>query len=134
MKSLLKLMSEKNKFKHIASHFFCAFLLLLFVVSKFVSSAHGFSHLSGAASIKAASHDQNFLEKLIFSHSQERSAKIDHCFLCSFSNSQNQISLSPNLFLALTFFILIFFSRNFNRVKLSYLRSSSLSRAPPANS
>lgn len=128
-------MSEKNKIKHIARHFLLPLLLLLFVASKSVSLLHAFSHNSDeTASVKVLQHDQSFFEKIIFSHEKKSAKNSDDCFLCSTAHLQNQILLFSAVIFVAAIFYLTFFSRIFDRVKVSYLRSSSLSRAPPANS
>jgi hypothetical protein len=128
-------MSEKSKIKHIARHFLVPLLLLFFIASKSVSLLHVFSHNSvESASVKALQHDQSFFEKIIFSHEKKSAKNFDSCFLCSTANFQNQILLFSAVIFVAAIFYLTFFSRIFDRVKISYLRSSSLSRAPPANS
>ena len=134
-KSLKRFMSEKSKIKHIARHFLLPLLLLFFIASKSVSLLHAFAHNSvETASIKVLQHDQSFFEKIIFSHEKKFAKNSDDCFLCSTANFQNQTLLFSAVIFTATIFYLTFFSRIFDRVKVSYLRSSSLSRAPPANS
>jgi hypothetical protein len=128
-------MSEKNKIQHIARHFLILLLLLFFIASKSVSLFHVFSHNSvETASVKVLQHDQSFFEKIIFSHEKKSAKNSDGCFLCSTANFQSQILFFSAVIFAAAIFYLTSFSRIFDRVKVSYLRSSSLSRAPPANS
>ncbi len=75
--------------------------------------------------------ETNFLDNIIFAHEKSADKKAPHCLFCSVSNFQNQISLAPNVALAMIFFYFIFSLRNFDRVKLSYLLSVKSSRAPP---
>ena len=134
-KSLKGSMPEKSKIKHIARHFLLPLLLLFFIASKSLSLLHVFSHNSvETASAKVLQHDQNFFEKIIFSHEKKSAKNFDDCFLCSTANFQSQILLFSAVIFAAAIFYLTFFSRIFDRVKVSYLRSSSLSRAPPINS
>jgi len=135
-------MSVKNKITKITNKF-TAFakiaLLFCFVASASISLLHSFSHqvntsVEGSV-VKVSTHKENFFQKLIFSHNGKPLTKNFHdCFLCSFSNSQNQALISADLFFFTAAFFLVFALRFFDRVKLSYLLSSSYSRAPPRRS
>ena len=115
---------------------FTAFLLLLFIASKSVALLHSFSHSPLVTHEISSSENKNsFFSEIIFSHSQKQPAKnVEENCLWSAFNLQNQ----SNFFAALTFsfaaFSLIFFTRFFDRSKISYLFSSYLSQAPPLNS
>lgn len=114
---------------------FTAFLLLLFVASKSVALLHGFAHFSQTSKKITEIENKSFFSQIIFSHSQKESSKnSEESCLWSAFNLQNQ----SNFFAALTFsfaaFSLIFFTRFFDRSKISYLFSSYLSQAPPLNS
>jgi hypothetical protein len=100
----VKVQSKFTKFLVIA-------LLTIFVAAKTTALVHSFSH-----------HQINF--------SHEKSAH-HNCEICAFANFQNQILSAPNFAFVAIAFCLIFLARKFNRVKLSFLLSSYLSRAPP---
>ncbi len=107
--------------------FVTAFLLMLFVLSKTVVLVHAYSHQENFAPAT----QKSFLEKIFFSHEKSSSKKAENCFLCAFSNFQNQISLAPNLIFSAAILYLAFALRKFDRIKLSYLLSSKAPRAPP---
>lgn len=115
--------------------FLVATLLILFVFSRGISLIHNFLHQelnSSETNSLATSHlEQSFFAKLIFAHEKSSDKKFSHCLLCSFSNSQNQITPLANLIFCVAAFYLAFASRKFDRVKLSYLLSSKAPRAPP---
>ena len=116
--------------------FLVAILLILFAVSKSILLVHTFSHQEINAQesrlVAVSQLEQNFFEKIIFAHEKSTGKKSEHCFLCSFSNSQNQITLPASLFFCVAAFYLAFASRKFDRVKFAYLLSNSAPRAPPA--
>ncbi len=118
------MINQKHKFAILC-------LLTFFILGKFFVLLHSFSH-SNQPSNLILSENKNFIEKIIFSHDKNKSHKnFDDCVLCSFSNLQNQIFLTDNIFFFSSFFILIFALRFYNFSKLSYLLTSKLSRAPP---
>ncbi len=108
--------------------FVTAFLLMLFVLSKTVALVHAYCHQENSA----PAIEKSFLEKIFFSHEKSSNKKAENCFLCAFSNFQNQISLAPSLIFSAAIFYLAFALRKFDRIKLSYLLSSKAPRAPPA--
>ncbi len=126
---------SKIKIHSKITKFFLAITLLLFVASGSLALLHTFSHQEVRAAestvVKASSLQQNFFEKIIFAHEKSSGKKSENCFLCSFSNSQNQIALAPNFIFCAAAFYLAFALRSFDRVKLSYLLSSKAPRAPP---
>ena len=130
--------NRQNKLKH----FFAAFFLASFAVASVSLAVHGFSHKINFADKNISSVKDNFLEsskfvtELQIFANDKSAAKHDlsHCSLCFLSIVQNNI-----LFLAAQIFTVAAFSlflvwRNFNRVKLAYLSSSFLARAPPFSS
>lgn len=124
----------KTKITHISRNFLAKNLaiaaLILFVASQAISLTHSLSHQGFSAFAK-----ESVLAKIFFAHGAEKnSGTTQHCFVCAIAEIQNHFFASPNLVFLPAVFYLIFFTRNFNRVKLAYLRSSNTSRAPPANS
>ena len=123
----------KEKIKSISKYLLLPALLVLFVASRTLLLAHSFSHQEFQDS-KTVAHEQNFLEKVIFSHlgeSDDLVKKAQSCSLCALSNLQNQLLVFGAQVFALIAFYLAFISRDFNRVKLAYISSSYSSRAPP---
>lgn len=104
------------------------FLLAFFVLSKTVALLHAYSHQENGAPTVT----KTFLEKIFFGHEKSSNQKSENCFLCAFSNFQNQISLSANLIFSAAVFYFGFTLRKLPRVKLSHLLSSKAARAPPA--
>lgn len=96
---------------------FVVLLLALFVAGSSFSMLHAFSHHTSV--VENSSNDKN------------PEQKSTHCLFCFFSNFQNHINLTPQLFFCVAAFYLAFISREFDRVKLSYLLSSNAPRAPP---
>ena len=131
----------KEKAKYISKNFLLPIFLVLFVAGRSVLLVHSFSHqefdqgISGSKKTQQVTiQDKNILEKIIFFHSgnsSDSSKKAADCSLCALSNLQNQVLFSAVFAFAITAFYLAFISRDFNRVKFSYLLSSYSSRAPP---
>lgn len=105
--------------------------LTLFILSKSLVLLHDFSHQNSLSFNSTKSLDnQSFLAKIF--HENKKSGKnFNDCFLCSFLNFQNQISVSSKFFFAASAFVLIFAYRFFDSSKLSFLLNSFSSRAPP---
>jgi hypothetical protein len=92
-------------------------VLVLFIAGQGISLAHSFSH-----------YEFSTKEQPLKKHHSES------CALCFSANFQNQIFANTALTFCLAIFYLTFFTRFFDRVKLSYILSSKSSRAPPFNS
>lgn len=125
----------KNKLKFVFwyKYFLLPLLLALFISSKAILFAHSLSH-QFQHSNNFVTAENSILEKIISSHFAnfaDASKKAEDCSLCELWNLQNQIVPVAVTIFAITAFYLAFISRDFNRVKLSYLLSSYSSRAPP---
>ena len=95
-----------------------AALLAIFVAGQFLALSHSFSH-----------------QESLVKTSQElphQDHKASDCILCSFASSINNIAIFTLVTFSAISFYLAFARRKFSRVKLSYLLTSNLSRAPPA--
>jgi hypothetical protein len=131
----------KEKAKYISKNFLLPILLVIFVAGRSVLLVHSFSHqefnqgINGSKKIQQVTiQDKNILEKIIFVHSgnsSDSAKKAADCSLCTLSNLQNQVLFSSAFAFVVMAFYLAFISRDFNRVKLSYLLFSYSSRAPP---
>ena len=109
---------------------FLVFFLVFFAAYKSVVFLHSFSHLSKEISISQGN-EGGLLKQMIFGHSKNHHKNNYDCILYSAFNLQNNLLLSIFDFAILSYFM-IFFTRFFSRVKLSYLLSSYYSQAPPA--
>ncbi len=111
----------KAKIKHNYQNILTAAILILLVATQIFAVAHKFSHHSAA--------------NIEITQDQPTKQHNDHaCVWCFSSNLQNQILLTASFIFLAAYFYLTFFTRNFNRVKASYLLSSKSPRAPPLNS
>ncbi|MBU6338445.1 MAG: hypothetical protein KGQ36_00505 [Rickettsiales bacterium] len=122
------------KSKSITKYFLLPLLLALFISSKAVLFAHSLSH-QFQHSNNFVTAENSILEKIISSHFAnfvDASKKAENCSLCELWNLQNQILPVALAVFTILAFYLAFISREFNKVKLSYLLSSYYSRAPPA--
>ena len=122
-----------KKQRSIYKYFLLPIFLVLFVTCKAVLFFHSFSHQLPVKNY-VINVENNIIEKIIsthFANFTDSSKKAENCSLCEISNFQNQLLPFTYLFLAILAFYLAFVSRDFNRVKLSYLLSSYSSRAPP---
>lgn len=105
----------KAKNQHNFVKIFIAAILAIFVAGQFLVLSHSFAHNEIVAK-----------EKPVKQHEAK------DCALCFLSNSFAQaIFVATFTFLA-AYFLVNFALRKFDLVKLSYLLSSNLSRAPPA--
>ena len=102
LQNMPRMSQRKNSYK-----FLIALLLAIFLIGRGVALQHSFSH------------------------DQDHSHKTEHCSVCSFSNFSSGGTEPQSLIFVVTAFLLLISSREFSRVKLSYLLSSRCSRAPP---
>ncbi len=123
-------MNKKLNKKYI----FVLLLLALFFICRTVLLVHSFSHKIISDEVGFIKVENHFLEKVFFFHDEDKNqTKQDYesCPLLYLLNSQKQLLFYPALFAAINVIYLSFVRRSFDKVKLSYLISSYLVRAPP---
>ncbi len=122
--------NRQNKLKY----FIAAIFLACFAVASVSLAVHAFSHKINFAdknifSIKSATESQ-----ILTNSKPATKHDISDCSLCFLSVIQNNILLLAAQIFTVVAFSLFLIWRNFNRVKLAYLSSSFLARAPPFSS
>ena len=102
LQNMPRMSQRKNSYK-----FLIAVLLAIFLIGRSAALQHSFSH------------------------DQDLSHKTEHCSVCSFSNLSSGGNAPQDFIFVVTAFLLLISSREFSRVKLSYILSSRCCRAPP---
>lgn len=109
----------KNSSQNIFKYLLLPALLMLFVASSNLALMHSFSHQS---------------VEQVHKNTGAPVKDVAHCAVCFLAGSNHHILLSAVVTVAIAAFYVAFPARKFNKVKLSYLLSSYLSRAPPQHS
>jgi hypothetical protein len=105
----------KAKNQHNLIQILIAAILTIFVAGQFLALAHSFSHDEiTAKEVPAKQHEKR------------------DCNLCFLAHSFSQTIFTAVLTFGAVYFLVNFALRKFDLVKLSYLFSLNLSRAPPA--
>lgn len=125
------------------SSVFCLFLAAIIAFCSFFLAVHNFSHKFSQIEItktdiaksvfqlqKSNSKSVIFAVKKIFNHGNF-SHDLAHCSWCFVVSIYNQIVFLSLSFVVFAAFYFSFLARDFDRVKLAHINSSSLSRAPP---
>ena len=116
-----------TKYKRI----FTAFLLAFFVCASLFLSVHSFSHnVAQKSAVELVAKNFTASGFLVKNHKSSKH-DISGCVICFSSITQNNNIVTAAIIFTIAVFYLFLIWRKFARVKLSYLSSSFLSRAPP---